>query len=427
MVTTDSAYPDQKQPRPGERKHTFIRFAKKLSYCFKRDTVTIYGNVVKATHGETRNEVLGSGDGSKKLQSFQLKQFPLTHVPASNPSGVDSTLKIYVNDLQWHESDSLAGLQKTDRKFITKTDDEQKTTVTFGNGKQGALLPTGIENIRAEYRNGIGKQGNVRAEQITLLASKPLGVKEVVNPLRASGGADRENRDQARKSAPLAVMALDRLVSVRDYQDFARLYAGIGKASAVEISDGRRQLVHVTIAGADDIPVDESSDLFLNLRQALHDFGDPHQPIQLAVRELMFIVISTNVQIQPDYQWEPVVKNLRAALLDAFGFERRELGQDVLLSEVISVMQRTPGIAYVDVDTFGGIPEKQVDESESGKRRLLTPDEIAEHVQALIDTTREKNQPEPRLRVNQANSEHPAQLAFLTPDVPDTLILNQIK
>ncbi|HHS83507.1 MAG TPA: putative baseplate assembly protein, partial [Gammaproteobacteria bacterium] len=427
MVTTDSASSTQKQPRPGERKHTFIRFAKKLSYCFKRDTVTIYGNVVKATHGETRNEVLGSGDGSKKLQSFQLKQFPLTHVPASNPSGVDSTLKIYVNDLQWHESDSLAGLQKTDRKFITKTDDEQKTTVTFGNGKQGALLPTGIENIRAEYRNGIGKQGNVRAEQITLLASKPLGVKEVVNPLRASGGADRENRDQARKSAPLAVMALDRLVSVRDYQDFARLYAGIGKASAVEISDGRRQLVHVTIAGADDIPVDESSDLFLNLRQALHDFGDPHQPIQLAVRELMFIVISTNVQIQPDYQWEPVVKNLRAALLDAFGFERRELGQDVLLSEVISVMQRTPGIAYVDVDTFGGIPEKQVDESESGKRRLLTPDEIAEHVQALIDTTREKNRPEPRLRVNQANSEHPAQLAFLTPDVPDTLILNQIK
>ena len=48
-----------------------------FEYCYKRDAVTIYGNVVKATHGETRNETLGSGDGSQALQSFMLKQPPL--------------------------------------------------------------------------------------------------------------------------------------------------------------------------------------------------------------------------------------------------------------------------------------------------------------------------------------------------------------
>ena len=357
-TAVDIDNPDQLQPRAGEKNHTFITLAEPLQYCFKRDTVTIYGNVVKANNGETRNEVLGSGNGSKALQSFELKQSPLTHVSASNPTGVDSTLSIFVNDVEWHEKDSLAGLQASDRNFITRTDDDSRTSIIFGNGREGARLPTGVENVRAEYRNGIGKGGNVNAEQISMLVTKPLGVKEVINPLRASGGADRENRDQARKSAPLAVMALDRLVSVRDYEDFARLYAGIGKSAAVEISDGRRQLVHVTIAGADDIPIDETSDLFLNLRQALHDFGDPYQPIELAVRELMFIVISANVQIQADYQWESVVAELRATLLDSFGFERRELGQDVVLSEVISVMQTVPGVAYVDVDTFGGIPEK---------------------------------------------------------------------
>ena len=199
-----------------EKLHTFIKLAEKLQYCFKRDTITIYGNVAKATHGETRQEVLGSGDGSKALQSFELKQFPLTYVSASNPTGVDSTLKLIVNDMEWHEADSLAGLQATDRNFITKTDDEDKTTVTFGNGREGARLPTGVENIKAEYRNGIGKPGNVKAEQISLLVTKPLGVKEVINPLRASGGADRENRDGARKTVPLAVKALDRLVSVSE-------------------------------------------------------------------------------------------------------------------------------------------------------------------------------------------------------------------
>jgi len=428
-VSMGPGYPEQ--PRAGEKNHTFIKLAEELQYCFKRDTVRIYGNVVKATHGETRNEVLGSGDGSKTLQSFALKQPPLTHVSASNPTGVDSTLSVFVNDVEWHETDSLAGLHGIDRLFVTKADDDSKTSVIFGNGREGARLPTGVENIRAEYRNGIGKGGNINAEQITLLATKPLGVKEVINPLRASGGADKENRDQARKSAPLAVMALDRLVSVRDYQDFSRLYAGIGKADAVETSDGRRQLVHVTIAGADNIPIDETSDLFINLRRALHDFGDPFQPIQLAVRELMFVVISANVQIQADYQWESVVMNLRAALLDDFGFEHRELGQDVVLSEVMSVMQAVPGVAYIDVDTFGGIPEKQADTFEPGKRRLLTPDEITAHIQTLIATTGEMKRPEPRLRVNLADFEQgairPAQLAFLTPDVPDTLILNQIK
>ena len=190
------------------------------------------------------------------------------------------------------------------------------------------------------------------------MLTKPLGVKEVINPLRASGGADRETRDQARQHVPLAVKALDRLVSTQDYEDFARIYAGIGKAHAVELTNGRQQVVHVTIAGAGDIPIDETSDLFINLRQALHDFGDPLQQIQLAVRELLMIVIEAGIAILPDYQWESVVSEVRSALLDCFSFERRELGQDVFLSEILSVMQSVRGVAYVDVDAFGGIPEK---------------------------------------------------------------------
>jgi hypothetical protein len=196
------------------------------------------------------------------------------------------------------------------------------------------------------------------------------------------------------------------------------------------MTDGRRQIVHVTIAGADDIPIDETSDLFRNLRQALHDFGDPYQPIRLAVRELMMIVISARVRILPDYQWEPVVVRIRDSLLDALGFESRELGQDVLLSEVISVMQAVRGVAYVDVDTFGGIPEKQADD-EPGERRLLTPGEITHRVRELIRASEEMNRPEARLRVNLADYEQgairPSQLAFLTADVPETLILNRIE
>lgn len=420
----------QKRNSPGDKLHTTLTLAGRnkdgkpgLQYTYKRDTVKIYGNVVKATHGETRNEVLGSGDGSLALQAFTLKQPPLTYVSAPTPDGIESTLHVRVNDVEWHEADSLVELKPRDRKFITKTDDDAKTTVIFGNGKQGARLPTSIENVKAVYRNGIGKVGNVKAEQISLLLTKPLGVREVINPLRASGGADKESRDQARRNVPLAVMALDRLVSTEDYADFARTFAGIGKASAERLSDGHRQLVHLTIAGTDDIPIDVTSDLYHNLRRALASFGDPFQPIQVVTRELLALVIIAGVRVLPDYLWEVVAAKIRAALLDAFSFERRELGQSVFLSEVISVAQRVEGVAFVDVDVFDSISE-----TELSTEKLL---------KAKLKQLQDAKKPNPYVRAQLAHVNPngkppkppilPAQMAYLTPDVPDTLILNSIE
>lgn len=420
---------------PDEKLHTFVRFAKTLSYCYQRDTVKIYGNVVKATHGETRKEVLGSGDGSQALQSFTLRQPPLTFVAAPNPRGVTSTLQVYVNDVQWHETNSLAALAPKDRKFITRANDDAQTTIIFGNGEHGARLPTGRENVRAMYRNGIGKGGNVNAEQISLLMTRPLGVKEVINPLRASGGADKENRDQARENAPLAVTALDRLVSMQDYADFARTFAGIGKAAAARLVYAQREIVHVTIAGADDIPIEPTSDLYRNLMLALRQYGDPFQPFRVELRELILLVISANVRIAADYQWDKVAANIRARLLDTFSFERRALAQGVALSEITSAIQNVPGVAYVDVDLFAGIHEKK---TENGVRRLKTPNEITDEIkQYVAQRESEKNLPDvqkknPQRQVFAASAglDHgalrPAELAILTPQVPDTLILNSI-
>jgi len=419
--------------RLDDKIQTELTLVNRLAHRYKRDTVTIYANVVKATHGETRTEVLGSGDGSKALQAFTLKQPPLTYVAAPVPSGVESTLQVRVNDLQWHAADTLTGLSTNDRSFIIKTDDDGQTTVIFGNGQQGARLPTGVENVRAEYRSGIGKAGNVKARQISLLMTRPLGVKEVINPRPASGGADKESRDQARVSAPLAVMALDRLVSVQDYADFARIYAGVGKASATQLSASRRELVYVTIAGADDSLVDKHSDLYHNLVQALRRHGDPHQPLQVEIRELLVLFIQAGVRVLPDHRWESVEPQIRCALLDTFSFERRELGQDVLYAEVVSTIQAVKGVDYVDLDVLDAASR---DDTLAFLAQNKQPDLLA-----FLASERKKRsglqegQPQPRKRIpvhlarldaKRADGIAPAQLAFLSPDVPDTLILKEI-
>lgn len=398
---------------PGDVLHTFVRFAGPLAYTYKRSSVTIYGNVVRATHGETRSEALGSGDGSKALQTFALRQSPLTYLSAPTPAGAESTLALRVNDILWHEAGNIAALGPTDHRYILRTDDDNKTSVTFGNGKHGARLPTGVENVKAIYRTGIGKPGNVGARKISLLATKPLGVKSVINPLPASGGSDRESIIQARRNAPIGAIALDRLVSVSDYADFARTFAGIGKADATLLSNGQRQMVYLTIAGADNIPIATTSDLYRNLRRALRLAGDPYQPVAILLRELRLLVIRAGVRILPDYLWEAVEPQIRAALLNAFSFERRELGQGSFQAEAISAIQATPGVAYVDLDIFDAVGEAQ-----------LADPNLAANLDLLPRIDANPARPDPSDPTGR--SILPAQLIFLTPDVRDTLILAEL-
>ena len=410
---------------PGDTVHSTLLFANHgLAYSYRRDSVSVYANVVRATHGQTRNEVVGSGHGALAMQAFALKQKPLTHVSASTVDGLQSTLSVRVNDVQWQETRNLAFVGANNRSFVTATDDSGTTSVRFGDGAHGARLPTGVENIKANYRNGIGTPGNVVAQQISLLATKPLGVKAVINPLRASGGADAETRDQARRNVPLAVLALDRLVSVPDYADFARTFGGVGKAAAIKLGD----LVQVTIAGADDAPIDPTSDLYRNLLQALQTYGDPSLPLRLDVRELLTLTVSAKVGLLPDYAWESVEPVLRAALLDTFGFERRALAQDVYLSAIVACMQAVRGVAWVDVDAFGSLDEATVlagfgDDRAKGKGQddggLLRSPQAAPAPSSAIP---------PRVLVLPARYDsdgqlRPAQLAYLPPNVPDTLLL----
>jgi predicted phage baseplate assembly protein len=313
----------------------------------------------------------------------------------------------------------------TDRGFVTQAAEDGSVTITFGNGANGARLPTGQANVTARYRSGIGRHGNVRPGQLSQLMTRPYGVQAVTNPIEAAGGADRESRDQVRENAALRVMALDRLVGPQDYADFSRTFAGIAKAASARIFTGGASAMHVTIAGLQDTPIPEASDLHRNLLAALRTYGDPTLSIQLAMRELLLLVLSARLAPDPAYQWEDVVTRVRTALLHHFGFDRRKLGQPVVLSEVIALIQSQRGVLYVDVDALGAVSQL----GEDGERR--SPQEIGEALSAVINDASERGRPEDYVRVlgiraGQGGTILPAQLAIFVPRLPETLILNRI-
>jgi hypothetical protein len=403
----------EQRPAVGGKNYSVIHLANALAWFYKRDTVRIYANVVKANHGATQREILGSGDGTASMQQFDLRQKPLTYVAAATPTGVASTLAIRVNDILRHETDSLGAAGPADPVYASSIDDSGKVTVTFGTGTHGARLPTGSDNVRASYRYGIGQAGNVGAGRINNAITRPIGVRSVSNPLGASGGADPEPRDAARANAPLAVQALDRLVSVRDYEDFARTFAGIAKASAARMTRGRRQFVHLTIAGQDDIPIAETSDLYHALAEALVRFGDVALPVQLAVREAKLIAGAARVRIDPDYLWESVATTIVKALQLTFGFDARSLGQPLFPSEVIAIIQAVPGVGYVDLDALDGFTLAQLQTTNPPLGQRLATAGVQ-----TIPSLLAHHDPQGVL--------HAAQVVYLTPKLPDAFVLTEI-
>lgn len=331
---------------------TVITLEKDLNNSFDRPTAVIKANVAKATHGETKGEILGSGDGSQPFQKFELKQKPLTYVSAATPSGTKNTLEVRVNDLLWEEVNTLDQQPAKKRGYISRIADDGTVKVQFGDGNNGARPPTGRENVSARYRIGTGLGGMVKARQINLLMTQTLGVKGVVNPLAPTGAADPEKLENARRNAPLTVLTFDRIVSLQDYEDFASGFAGIGKAQANILWDGEQRLVHITVAAADRGSVPENSELYQNLIVGIDAARHADHGVKVDSYVPLTFDVKASVQVDSSYLVEDVFTAIKTTVLKTFSFEKRSFGQAVTQSEVHATIQKVKGVVALNLDAL---------------------------------------------------------------------------
>lgn len=317
---------------------------------FDPATVTINANVVEATHGETVMEIMGSGDANRANQIFRLRKPPLTYIPAVAAAGRQSTLRVYVDDVRWEEAAALYGVEAAARKYMVRLNNRGQAAVIFGDGLQGARLPSGAENIKASYRSGSGPDGEVASGSLSLLPRRPLGIKAVTNPVPATGAAAQESRDSAREQAPRSVLTLGRIVSRQDFEDYTRTYPGIGKAQAVSFGFGEKRLLHITIATESGEAVGEETSLYTNLIGSINRYRGSQVELRVGSYIKRVFRIVAQILIDPDYIWERVEADIRQALLATFSFARREFGQGVAEAEVISAIARVAGVISVDLD-----------------------------------------------------------------------------
>jgi predicted phage baseplate assembly protein len=333
-----------------------------LSNAYVRAAAALNANLARATHGQTAPvEVLGSGNAAQPFQRFVLKGRPLTHVSSpDDPRGVASTLTIRVGGVEWTQVPYLYGQAPDARVYALRHELDGSTIVQFGDGISGARLPTGVENVVAYYRTGLGIAGEVAPGRASLLTRRPAGVDSVTNPAAFSGSGEPESPDAIRVNAPRTVLTLDRLVSLQDYEDFARAFAGIGKVHAVALWAGQRRLVHLTVASASGQPLLPTDPLLQDLLLAIRRYQDPVHHVSVDSYTARYFGVDAALLIDPAYTWESVDVSARVALASAFSFATRQFGEGVTPAEVVAVLQAIDGVLAVDLDEIWRVDSPEV-------------------------------------------------------------------
>lgn len=341
-------------PSPDGRSMTLV-VEPPLAHAYHPDTVTVSANVVTATHGETVEQVLGSGDGRTGFPQFELRRAPLTYVRATTPDGSGPELSVRVDGVEWQPVPDLGSAGPNSRVYAVRQAEDGETAVVFGDGQHGARLPTGAENVQATYRAGIGAAGAADPGQVRLLVRRPLGIRDVVNPAAASDWAPEEQLEDARTNAPLRVRTLDRAVSVADYEDFARGYAGVGNARADLVWDGRREVVAVSLLGVE--ATRPSNDLVDDLRTTLDSARDPGPAMHLTVGEVLWFGVRVEIAHDPSYEKNVVRDAVRVALQTALAPQVATFAQPVAAAAVLVLGKQVPGVLACTMPRLFALPD----------------------------------------------------------------------
>ena len=231
-------------------------------------------DVLTVSRGTTvTGEVLGSGNAALAGQSFTLSKSPLTYLASGN-SAV-STLAVYVDRVAWNEVPSFYGQAADARVFVvSRSADQTVTTVTFGDGVNGARLTSGTGNVTASYRYGAGA-ASPPAGRLTTISQPQPGLASISNPVAVSGGADAQSANGVRANAPASVFTFGRAISATDYEVVAAQAPGVNRVAASWTFDGTAQRTVVTIYVGDDPAAAAAA------AAALAGAEDPNRPVSV--------------------------------------------------------------------------------------------------------------------------------------------------
>ncbi|MBT8768519.1 baseplate J/gp47 family protein [Metapseudomonas boanensis] len=326
--------------------------------------VTVFGNLVDASQGKTEHEaVLGNGDHRQTWQTFPLPKSPLTYflsaggIPPQTPE-----LEVWVDGRLWTRVDAFYGRGPEERVYIVRESAEGQSFVQFGDGETGARLPSGLKNVVAIYRSGVGAHGPIKPGATPTASERPPGFDKLSLAGIVSGGTDPEDGGKAREAAPGKVQSLGRLVSIRDYETETLAVPGVVTATAAwDLYAGVPAVILRVLLEAGREA--EFADVQATLAHAQRCRGPDRFSLVVQQALLRYAFVDLSYARDPSYRQEDVEGALRATLGLAgqtphehsglFGLHARRLGEPEYASRIEGRLQNVAGVLWCKVTALG--------------------------------------------------------------------------
>jgi hypothetical protein len=161
---------------------------------------------------------------------------------------VDGSIRIFVRNgdyyNEWRKVSHLADENSNAPVFEARFDENNYWTITFGDNIAGAI-PTIYEPIKAVYYEGGGAEANIDSGNHFHAVSVPvasgvvvadLAGLSIVSTTKGVNGEAPEANDSIRTQAPKAISALNRAVTLLDYENLTLGISGVGKVGAYAVN-----------------------------------------------------------------------------------------------------------------------------------------------------------------------------------------------
>lgn len=275
----------------------------------------------------------------------------------------------------WTEVASFADAAAGDRVYRV---DRATGVIQLPPAGAGAIPPSRRE-VRAWYRRGGGRAGNVAAGALKTLKGfeAPL---EVSNPARAAGGTDPETLEEGLARGPLALSSMHCAVTARDFERVALSVGGIARAKAHAQAQAWRHadpgVVEILLIPQIDVSSLEAgavtaSVIIEHRRPELMDrvvkAVDARRPLTVRTRLAWAWVrpvdVIVRVVVGPEVDRAAVERQVRRRINGVLSPLRdRAFGRELRASDLYEAILAEPGVRYADRLQFriGESPQKDV-------------------------------------------------------------------
>lgn len=299
----------------------------------------------------------GEFAATEGIKTIKLSQGPV----------IEGSIGVYVNSPQAATTGAYTEVPNvyyasgsSDKIFEVVYDDQYNATIVFGDGTVG-ISPDDTASFRVEYRVGGGTRGNLEKDVINANISTNDSTGVLTNTSKATGGANAETVEHAKKYAPLTFRRQDRLVTLEDYSVFANTFISnfgtIGKATAAT----RKAYASANII--DIYVLEKASELQLqrattNFKTQLLTAVNKKKMAtdDIAIVDGLIRTLDLAVSIKIDREQEEnqnIIKSkVRDKVLGYMNADRRDFGQDLNIAELNRQIFEVDEVRFSTIDNL---------------------------------------------------------------------------